>query len=377
MHFKINSQVLADSLKKIEKVVNPKHTIPILQGISMEVTQEEIILIGSDSTESFRYHIPVDGESVEVFECGKAVLPKQVCEIAKKLKTQLELKLENFNLSIKYGKKSEFTLNTFDYEEYPKLPKFNIDKPSLTFKGADFGVLIKRTAYAASDSETRPILTGVNMSLESDCMTLVATDSHRLGQIKSTKITTEEPMSLVIPAKALDKLAKTFDLQEDISVYCESNNQVVFRSGQLFFYTRVLEGNYPDTTRLMPNSFKSEMKIGRKELLDSLDRISGLASGADNGKGGVVKLFVNGAATISTHQSQIGKGQEVVEYEELNGEDNFTISFSAKYLIDALKAVESDYILFKYQGDNRPFIITPTDSEYDETQLILPVRTLT
>lgn len=374
MHFKIDSNLLAESLKKVEKVVNGKHLIPILQGIYMEVTEQEIILVGSDSTESFRYHIPVDGQKVDVIEPGKTVLPKQITDITKKLKKEIELKLADFNLLIKYGKKSEFNLNTFDPEEYPKLPKFNIDSPTLKIKGTDFNAFVRKTAFAAADTETRPILTGVNLSIEEDCMKLVCTDSHRLGQVL-TKTDTSLSLKLVIPAKSLERMVKTFDSQEDVSVYCESENQVVFKNGALFFYSRLLEGNYPDTSRLIPNDFKSEMKISRKELLDSLDRISGLANGID-GAGGVVKLHVNGAATISTHQSQIGKGVEVVDYEELNGEDNYEISFSAKYMTDALKAIDDDYVLFKYQGNMRPFLVTPVSTDFEEIQLVLPVRTM-
>lgn len=182
-------------------------------------------------------------------------------------------------------------------------------------------------------------------------------------------------MKLVIPAKSLERMVKTFDLQEDVSIYCESENQVVFKNGSLFFYSRLLEGNYPDTSRLIPIDFKAEMKINRKELLDSLDRISGLASGIEGGAG-VVNLHVNGSATITTSQSQIGKGIEVVEYEELLGEDDFTISFSSKYMMDALKAIDDDFVNFKYQGNMRPFVVTPVSSDIDELQLVLPVRTV-
>lgn len=374
MHLKIDSQLLAESLKKVEKVVNPKHNIPILQGILMEVTEKEIILIGSDSTESFRYHIPVDGEKVDVMIPGRTVLPKQITDITKKIKKDSELILKDFNLTIKYGKKSEFNLITFDPEEYPRLPQFDIESPTLSIKGADFSAFVKKTAFAAAESETRPILTRVNLSIDKDCIQLVCTDSHRLGQVKA-KITGTNSMKLVIPAKSLERMVKTFDLQEDVSIYCESENQVVFKNGSLFFYSRLLEGNYPDTSRLIPIDFKAEMKINRKELLDSLDRISGLASGIEGGAG-VVNLHVNGSATITTSQSQIGKGIEVVEYEELLGEDDFTISFSSKYMMDALKAIDDDFVNFKYQGNMRPFVVTPVSSDIDELQLVLPVRTV-
>lgn len=374
MHFKINNQTLAEALKKVEKVVNVKHAIPILHGIYMEATEHELILIGSDSTESFRYHVPADGENLEVIVPGKTVLPKQVSEISKKMKKGIELKLSGFKLSLKSGK-TEFDLNTFDPEEYPKLPVFDIDKPTITLKGTDFNEFIKKTAFAASDSETRPILTGVCFDLNGDGLNLVSTDSHRLGLVKA-KAANDSSIKLVIPAKSLDKLAKTFDLQNDLHFYCESDNQLIFRSGALIFYCRLLEGNYPDTSRLIPSEFKSEMKVNRKEFLNAMDLVKELANSADNGKGGVVKLHVNGAATISSHTAQAGKGTVVVDYETLEGEDDYTISFSAKYMIDALKAIDDDFVNFKFQGAMRPFLLTPSESKFEELQLILPVRTM-
>jgi len=325
MKLKINSSLLAEAFKKVEKVVNPKHPIPILQGIYMEATEDELIFIGSDSSESFEYRIPVDGQSIDVVEPGKTVLSKQITETTKKMKKEIQMNLDGFKLFLKSGR-TEFDLNTFDAEEYPKLPKFDIEKPTVTIKGTDFNDYIKKTAYAASESEMRPILTGVCLQLTEGTMNLVSTDSHRLGQVR-TNIESDKEVKLVIPAKSVDKFTKNLDLQNDVFVYCESDNQVIFRSGALVFYCRLLEGNYPDTSRLIPQDFKTEMKINRKAFLDELEIVKGIADNAVNGKEGVVKLHINGAATLSSHTAQTGKGKAVVEYESLEGEDDFNISF--------------------------------------------------
>ncbi|MCM3705009.1 DNA polymerase III subunit beta [Cytobacillus firmus] len=373
MHIKINHSVLSDALKKVEKVVNAKHNIPILQGIYMEATNEELIFIGSDSNESFRFHVPVDGENVEVYEPGKTVLPKQVTETVKRFKKDITLKLDGFTLLLQSGR-SKFNLNTFDPEEFPKLPDFAIEESTLFLKGTDLSNLIKKTGFAAADSEIRPILTGVCLDLSGDCMQMVCTDSHRLGKVQ-VRNTSDRDLKFVIPAKSLDKLNKTFDLQEDVHIYCESENQLIFRSCSLVFYCRLLEGTYPDTSRLIPQDFKAEMKINRKVFLDEIEIIRGIANNADNGQGGVIKLHVNGAATISSYTAQTGKGESVVDYESLEGEDNFTISFSGKYIVDALKAIDDEFISFKFNGEMRPFLLTPCESEYEELQLVLPVRT--
>lgn len=374
MQFKIKHNVLSEALKRVEKVVKPKHPVPILQGIYMELTEQELILIGSDNTESFRYHVPVDGENIEVVQPGKAVLAKHITDVVKKFKKDITLKLEGFNLQITSGR-SEFNLTTFDPEEYPKLPEFTIEQSTFHVKGTEFNSFVRKTAFAASDSETRPILTGVCLHVKEDCMSFISTDSHRLGMVRVQSSLNKE-LKLVIAAKALDNMIKTFDLQEDVHFYCDSENQLILRNGPLVFYCRLLEGNYPDTSRLIPHDFKAEMKINRKAFLDEIELLRGMANSADNGNGGTIKLHVNGAATMSTYTAQTGKGQSVVDYESVEGtEKEFTISFSAKYMIEALKAIDDEFVMFKFNDAMRPFLLTPFESNLDEVQLVLPVRT--
>lgn len=373
MDFTINHKLFKEALKKVEKGLSAKHPIPILQGFYMEVTEQEMILITSDSDDSYRFHVPIDGENLDVIKPGKAVLPKSVYEVVKKLKKDIHFELKDFILNVKSGK-SEFDFNILDAEEYPKLPDIDLDNATLSLKGKEFHDLISKTAFAASSSETRPVLTGVCMELSQTELKVVCTDSHRLGKVNKS-IDVDKASKYVIPAKSLDKFLKTADLLEDVLVYCNSDNQIVFRNGALLYYCRLLQGNYPDTARLIPSDFKAEMKVSRMEFLEGLELVENIANSAQEGKGGTVKLHVNGAATISSYQAQTGKGSVIVEYESLDGEDDFTISFSARYAIEALKTIEDDFVCFKFQGDMRPFLFTPVESELNEIQLILPVRT--
>ncbi|MFC0273753.1 DNA polymerase III subunit beta [Metabacillus herbersteinensis] len=373
MKFEIKREVLSEVLNNVSKLISSKSSIPILQGILLEVDEDELRLTASNNSETIQHSIPVDGDSVEVFKTGKVVLPKQIVELVKKAKKKVEFNLEGFTTKIKSGK-SVFELNCLDAEEFPKLPEVNTTEPNLRLRGTQFSDLIKKTRYAASTSETRPILQGVLFEIQKDCIHLVCTDSHRLGQIKQTCENSSE-LRIVIPSKALDDVLKTFDLSKDVELFAK-DQMILLRNGQTIYFSRLLEGNYPDTSRLIPNDFKSEVQVDRKEFLNSLERIKTLADAADNGKGGVIKMHVNGVLTISTHQAQTGKGRDEVQYSSLEGEDDFTISFSAKYMIDALKTVDCDEVVFKYQGDMRPFLLVPSEQKsYEELQLILPVRT--
>lgn len=372
MHFKINNKVFAEGIGKLDKVVKAKHANPILQGIYMEVTYEEVILIGSDNNESIKYHIPVDGESAEVFSPGSIVLPKQVTDTAKKFKKDITMELDNLQLKLFSGR-SKFDLITFDPEEYPKLPKFDIEKPTVELKASIFNDFIRKTTKAVSFQEIRPILTGVLLEISNNCMKMISTDSHRLAQIKMNTEFNKE-LRLVIPSSALLNMSNTFDLHNDIQLYCEQENQAVFKCGQMLYYCRLLEGTYPDTSRLIPLEFNSEVKIHRETLLGEIELMKNISKNKDSNKEGTIKLHVNGAATLSTFANETGQAESVVEYESLDGGDDFTLGFSVKFITDALKVLDSEYINFKFQGAMRPFILTPCESKFDELQLILPVR---
>lgn len=371
MKIKINGNYLAGTLRRVERVVNFKHSIPILQGILIECTQEEITLVGSDAHEALRLHLPVDGENADVLEPGRAVLPKQGLDLFKKIKQDMTLELNDAELTVQYGK-SKVTLNVLDATEFPRLPGIKTEKPLIKLKGKDLGALIKKTLPSVSASEIRPILTGVCWNVENNLLTLVATDSHRLAQIQMP--TESEDGKFVVPGKSIELMEKIFDFSEDVEVFPDPNgNMMMFKNGPLFLFSRLLEGNYPETSKLIPSVFTSEVKFNRMEMIDAMDRISALINSVENGRSGVVKLTVNGAVEISSHSSQIGKGIEVFEHEEFTGEE-FSIAFSAKYMVDALKTIDTESVVLKYQGSMRPFVVVPEESPYSETQLILPVR---
>lgn len=375
MKFEINRDILSEGLAKVSQVLATSTPLPILQGILLEVEQDSISLTTSDNTQSIQHTIPVDGDAVKVFESGKTVLPKTAVKLVKKSKKVLTFTLDNFLTTITSGK-SVFELNCLDPEEYPKLPQIDDSKANLTLNGKQFADFVKKTAFAASTSETRPILQGVLVDIQKDCITLSSTDSHRLGKV-TCKWSNQEEIRIVVPAKFLDKAAtKIFEPDSDVELFAHEQ-MILLRNDQTVYYTRLLDGNYPDTSRLLPTEFISVMNIDRKEFLDALDLVNEVSKTADNNNEGVVKLHVNGAATISSQQAQTGKGQIEIPYSSLEGEDDYDIAFSCKYAIDALKALHCDEVSFRFTGPMRPFLITPVeDTEVEERQLILPVRTI-
>ncbi|MED4267045.1 DNA polymerase III subunit beta [Priestia megaterium] len=377
MKFIIQKDYLVQSVQDVMKAVSSRTTIPILTGIKIVATEEGVTLTGSNSDISIESFIPNEEEGKEIVDIqkpGSVVLPARFfSEIVKKLpKDIVELDVQSHFLTIIRSGKAEFNLNGLDAEEYPHLPQIEENNmfrlPTDLLKN-----MIRQTVFAVSTSETRPILTGVNWKIDGKELTCIATDSHRLALRKATIETgNEATYNVVIPGKSLSEFSKILDDSHELVDIVITENQVLFKTKHLLFFSRLLDGNYPDTSRLIPADSKTDVILNVKEFLQSIDRASLLAR---EGRNNVVKLSTldEGIVEISSNSPEIGKVIEEVQSQSISGEE-LKISFSAKYMLDALKALEGTDIKINFTGAMRPFVIRTLEDD-SMLQLILPVRT--
>lgn len=377
MKLVIQRDRLIQSVQDVMKAVSSRTTIPILTGIKMVATEKGVTLTGSDSDISIESFIPIeeDGdELVEIIQTGEIVLQaKFFSELVKKLpKDFVEIEVQNQLQVIIRSGKSEFSLNGLDAEEYPRLPQLE-EENVVKIRTDLLKTLIRQTVFAVSTSETRPILTGVNWRLQNGEIICIATDSHRLAMRKArVEVNNNNEYNVVIPGKSLNELSKILmDNQEMVEIVI-TENQVLFKAKHLLFFTRLLEGNYPETSRLIPTESKTTVILNTKDFLHAIDRASLLAR---EGKNNVVRFTTleNNMIEISSNSPEIGRVVEEIESISIDGEE-MKISFSAKYMMDALKNLESSEIKISFTGAMRPFIIQPINDD-SILQLILPVRT--
>ena len=377
MKFVVQRDPLLKSVQDVMKAISSRTAIPILTGMKIEAKQNGIVLTGSDSDISIESHIQAESDgivNVDQIEEGSIVLQaRYFSDIVRKLPEQsIEIESDDqHNVTIRSGK-AEFNLNGQDAEEYPQLPKLNTDD-SLELPTDLLKSVIKQTVFAVSTMETRPILTGVHLKLEDGKLNFTATDSHRLA---SREIPVEETnvdfSSVVIPGKSLNELSKILvDNEETVDIRV-TQNQILFRTKNLYFLSRLLDGNYPETSRLIPDQSKTTIHLNTRDLLHTIDRASLLAREDRNN---VVKLSTNGnnMLEITSNSPEIGHVSEEISADSIEGED-LKISFSSKYMMDALKAIDSDEVRIEFTGAMRPFILRPANGE-PIIQLILPVRT--
>lgn len=377
MKFTIQKDRLVQSVQDVLKAVSSRTTIPILTGIKIVASDEGVSLTGSDSDISIESFIPQrdgDLEVITIDRPGSIVLQARFfSEIVKKLPmSTVEIEVEQNHLTIIRSGSAEFNLNGLDAEEYPHLPQIEehhaFQIPTDLLKN-----LIRQTVFAVSTSETRPILTGVNWKVEKGELICTATDSHRLALRKAKiDINEESSYNVVIPGKSLTELSKILDDGQDLVSIVITETQVLFKAQNVLFFSRLLDGNYPDTARLIPQESKTDVVVNTKEFLQAIDRASLLAR---EGRNNVVKLSADPEQSleISSNSPEIGKVVETVQADDIKGED-LKISFSPKYMLDALKVLEGTDIHVSFTGAMRPFLLrTPNDDSI--LQLILPVRT--
>lgn len=376
MKFTIQRDLLISSLQNVMKAISPRTVIPILTGIKVEASHNGITLTGSNSDISIESFIPAEEEdkvNVEHIEEGSIVLhAKYFPEIIRKLPEDIvSIEVDSSLKTVIRSGKAEFNLNGQDAEEYPLLPKIQTDDtfemPVNVLKN-----MIKQTVFAVSTMETRPILTGVNMRLANNRLHFVATDSHRLAsrevEIQDAAVQFE---NVVVPGKSLHELNKILSDTDELIQISVTNNQILFRTKNINFLSRLLDGNYPETDRLIPTQSKTKIKMKTKELLHTIDRASLLAKDEKNN---VVRLSTEGnMIEISSNSPEIGNVVENISAISMEGEE-LKISFSSKYVMDALRAIEYDEITIDFTGAMRPFIIRPVEDD-SILQLILPVRT--
>lgn len=378
MKVSVQREKLSSAVSHVSKAVSSRTTIPILTGIKIKADEEGLTLTASDSDISIEVLIPTEeaGEwGVTVHEPGSIVLTARIfSEIVRKLPgNEIHMQVdERLGTHIRSGQ-AEFTINGMNANEFPQLPQLEEEKvfsvPSDLLKA-----MIRQTGFAVSTSEMRPILTGIMWTLENGQLKFVSTDSHRLAS-RTAAVECLEELSfsnVVVPGKSCNELVKILDDGQALTDIVVAANQILVKSNHILFYSRLLEGTYPDTTRIIPASSKTEIVMKTKDFLQAIERASLLSR---EGKTNVVRLATlsDGNVEITSNAPEIGRVTETVAPGSMTGED-LKISFNAKYMMDALRSIDSAEIRTSFSGPMSPFVIRPTDHDW-MLHLILPVRT--
>lgn len=374
--FAINKSFFLHALTATKRAISTKNAIPILSTIKIEVSSSGLTLTGSNGQISIEHFISTENPNAGLLITSPGDILLEAgffINIVSSLPdVTLDFKeMDNYQVQLISGK-SEIILKGKDVEQYPRLQEVDTTNP-LVLDTKTLKQVISETSFAASTQESRPILTGVHVTLkDNQVFKAVATDSHRMSQRQLTLDKASNDFDVVIPSRSLREFSAVFtDDIETVEIFF-SASQILFRSENISFYTRLLEGAYPDTDRLLTTQFDTEVVFKTTNLRQAMERAFLVSNATQNG---TVKLEMTGD-TVSAHVNspEVGKVNEELDTEELSGKD-LTISFNPTYLIEALKALKSETVRVRFLSPVRPFTLTPGDDSENFVQLITPVRT--
>lgn len=370
MKFQIDKNEILNSLIDVSRAISSKNIIPILNGIKFELNKDGLYLTASDSDLVIKNLIKaekikhIEKEGIIIIQSDRLVdiirnMPNDIIDFEV---------LEGLKIVIKSGE-SKYNLNCFDPTEYPHI-KIEEHKNPIIINSNVFKNMISQTAFAISNQELRPLLTGINIKITGDILECIATDSYRLAKkiIKLSKAV-DEDINIVVPGKNILELDKIITEDEPLELHI-FNNKIVFKYIDMILQSNLLAGTYPNTTNLIPNEFSIMLNTNLSNYNSSVVRASLLTSSRDKN---IIKMHLEKSQLEISSIAEQGSSLEKVKVES-NTNEVFDISFSARYMLEALKTFKDENIMILLNGDTKPIVIKSTEDE-SLIQLILPIKT--
>lgn len=357
---------LANAVLKVSKAVSTKTPNMILEGIKLSCKGDNLILFATDMEISIEKTLHAD-----TFMEGEIVVPGRLfAEFVKKLEAEDDIEIslnDDGKLKICYGEAEGF-MQTMSAEDFPVIKK-DLNKNSFTIKQKDFRDVINKTAFSCSTDGSRPVLQGCLMEVEGDVMSLVALDGFRLAICKKRVSDVFGNISAIIPARALVEITRLIENEEENVTVIIQDNALLLNIDNTVFITRLLEGSYIDYKKIVPHEFVTSFRVNKNTLYNSVERAAIVARALKN----TVKFDVKENVLNVSSNSEYGNVNENVII-NLDGKD-LTILFNSKFILDALRVIDDEFVNFNLNSPIAPCVIKPYGEDDEEyLYLILPLR---
>jgi DNA polymerase III subunit beta len=353
---------LVRQVSVVARALSVRSTVQILSGILLDAAGGRLSLAATDMELSLQAEL-----DASVDESGKVVIPgRLLVELARLLpesEVSIAHRLEDGVVEVTCGS-ANYRLHTYGIEDFPRLPDpaaaslYMIDRPALV----ETAVKVSRSA---SRDESRPVLTGILVRFEPGKVVMAATDSYRLS-VKETPLEGKAPeLEAIVPARALGELSRIAQGDGELQLGVHEN-QVVFTIDGTVLTTRRIDGQFPNYSQLLPETFEHELKIARDELLDVVRRVAVMSQ-----RNSPLRLsFAEGELTISAQTQDLGEARESMPV-PFSGEP-LEIGFNPEFLREGIESVEGDELRLKLISPLRPGLLQAEGDDF--WYLIMPIR---
>lgn len=367
MEFKIEKETFFKALGKIQGIIEKKHTIPILANVHIEASDDHIIITATD------LEIGVKSKfTTEVVKEGKiTVSAKKLYEIIKELPD----KKINFKSKDNYWTeitcdKSVFNLVGLSSDEYPKFPEIKMDK-FIEISSEQLNNMIDKTIFSVSNDETKFNLNGIYLKYEENKISMISTDGHRLSYNFLYK--EDDNLNLlsegyILPKKGIFEIRKIINKENDNLKIGIINNNFFVIDDMTILIMRLVDGEFPDYKRVIPEKNNISSIINKEEFYHALKRISILSSEKSRG---IRLTFNKNVAIITSSNTDLGDAKEEIDISYSGPE--ISIGFNSRYILDILQAIDEDFIEFHLKDNISPGMIEP-EKEKNFVSVIMPMR---
>lgn len=360
---------LTQAIQTVLKAIPSRPQMPILSGIYINASNNQLELKATDYeiNISCKINANIDNE-------GTIVLPgKYLYEVIRTLPGEyVEIKNNDTDNSVNISSNAaQFNLLNMQATDFPTIEKL-YGQINFTLKNTILLNFIRKTSFACSTDESRPVFTGCLIDINNNNIIMAATNMHRLSLIRENiGNITDDNLKIIIPAKILNEFVHIFnsDIPENIQISC-THNKISFSYGNIYVISRLIEGQFPDYNRVIPKEFKTRVIINKQDFQSALDRVSLISRSGDYN---IIHFeFIDNRVRISSDNPNIGKAEETINV-QIEG-PGINISFNAKYIMDVLKAIETENFIFSF---NQPLTTASIKEENNNnfTYVVTPVRT--
>ena len=364
MEFKINSTDLLKALSHIHGIVEVRHTLPILSNIILEAKDDKLIL---SSTNLDIYCS--DKIKAEVLKSGEVSVPAVTFfEIIKRLPSGSEVLMimeeDENEITLTCGR-SKFNLSTLKTDDFPIISDSDLST-NFVLSADELIRIIDKTKFAVSNEETRYYLNGIFLHKAErnsiQFLRAVATDGHRLAQYDiPLPQGAEDITGIIIPKKTIYELRKVLDdANGDVSVSL-NENKIKFTFNDLKVVSKVIDGTFPDYTKVIPQKNDKNFKTNNSDLKNAIDRVSAVAANEDTKSKAIKFCIENNSLSLSVESQSKGSANEMIDV-NYSG-DKVDIGFNSKYIIDICNEVDGDEISISLSDSISPAIILDKTDE--------------
>lgn len=362
MKLQVTQENLSKALSNVARVANTRGTLPVLANVLLKTVGTRVTVAATNLDIAITHYI-----GSKVTEEGSITVPARLMQdfIASLPPGNIDLELDDYKLHISADKYTS-TINGVSSEEFPVMPAIQ-DGTKLTIPSKDLKKTLQQVLVAASNDESRPVLTGVYFHTQDGKLYAAATDSYRLAEKEF--MTIKEDIKLLIPASALQDLLRLLNEQDDTVEITHDDQQVLFKVGEVELVTRLIEGSYPDYRKLIPTSFASEATLSKSDFVN-ITKVSSLFARESAGSITIHLDAEQKQVSIKSIASQLGENTASAAA-EVTADGSITLN--SRFLLDALGTLSADKVQIRFNGKLEPCVLQELGGG-DYTHVIMPLK---